>query len=62
MSVNIEEPGLTGNLLGTDDDDTFVATSEGIVDAFIDALGGDDEITGNGVPELCRIHVVESFN
>ena len=47
MGVNVVEPGLTDDLLGTDEDDIFVATSEGIVMASIDALGGDDEITGN---------------
>jgi hypothetical protein len=46
MSVNIQQPLLEGYLSGTNEGNLFVATSEGIVMASIDARGGNDVVIG----------------
>ena len=52
MAVNLKEIQLTGELNGTDEADTFVATSGGIVDASIDGLAESDLIEGIGVNNI----------
>ena len=52
--VDIQQPTLSGPVTGDDSEespDTIIATTGGMVDVTLDALAGDDTITGNNVNE-----------
>lgn len=47
--VDIQQPVLSGPILGDESADTIVATSDGMIDVILDAQAGDDTITGINV-------------
>ena len=49
--VDIQQPVLSGLIVGDESADTIVATTGGMVDVTLDAQAGDDRITGNNVNE-----------